>query len=277
MKKFATLIRSLNEIKIQMNDNDYVEFDPRIPKYKSVLTNIIIFWISIMFIIEIFFSALNSDKLIILLGAKWNEGITRGEYWRFLTCTFLHGNLMHLFLNLAAIYIFGKEVESIYGTFRFLIIYLLSSWGAGLASYSFSDGIAIGASGVVFGIIGSLIIFFFRQREKVTGANLKFKSMYTLVIINLLFGFLLPRIDNYAHMGGLVTGLIIGWFISPEYKIEKVEELEKLIIVRKKDLSRFLFGTLIVICLLLGITKTATSIQFPKTSLYQNANLSSIH
>lgn len=245
-----------------MPSEDYVTFDPKIPKYIPILTNILILVISLMFIIEIYFSALNTDKSIILLGAKWNEGITRGEYWRFLTCTFLHGNLMHLFLNLAAIYIFGKEVESIYGTFRFLLIYLLSSWGAGLASYSFSQGIAIGASGAVFGIIGSLIIFFFRQREKVTGANLKFKSMYTLVIINLLFGFLLPRIDNYAHMGGLVTGLITSWFISPEYKIEKIEELGKLIIVGKKDLLRVVLGILIVSIALLLLTKVAISFQF---------------
>ena len=239
---------------------EYVTFDSRIPRYKPIFTKLLIALISIMFVIEMFFSALYSDKAIILLGAKWNPGITHGEYWRFLTCTFLHGNLIHLFLNLAALYIFAQEVESIYGSFRFLLIYLLSSWGAGLASYMFSPGIAIGASGAVFGIIGSLIVFFFRQREKVTGANLKFKSMYTLVIINLILGFLLPKIDNSAHIGGLITGLISAWFISPEYKIEKDEVLQKLVINRKPDLARLSSGLLLIVLFLLWLTKFSTNI-----------------
>lgn len=238
----------------------YVTFDPRIPKHKPVLTNVLLALITSMFFIEVLFNAIYSDKAIILLGAKWNEGITNGEYWRFITCTFLHGNLFHLFLNLAAMYIFGQEVESIYGTFRFLLIYLLSSWGAGLASYTFSAGIAIGASGALFGIIGGLIIFFFRQREKVTGANMKFKSMYTLVLINLALGFLLPRIDNSAHIGGLVTGLLSSWFISPEYKIEKSESNERLEVIQKSDRARVLSGLFLVITILLWLTKLALSL-----------------
>lgn len=242
-----------------MQDEDYVTFDPRIPKHKVVLTKILLITISAMFLVEIFLNALYSDKTIIILGAKWNEGITNGEYWRFFSCTFLHGNLLHLFVNLAAIYIFGQEVESIYGTFRYFIIYLLSSWGASLTSYAFSPGVAIGASGAVFGVIGSLVVFFFRQREKVSGASMKFKSMYTLIIINLLFGFILPKIDNSAHIGGLITGLFISYFIAPEYKIEKIEEKEKLMIVQTKDKSRVIFGITITLAILLVLTKIAVA------------------
>ena len=241
-------------------EDDYVIFDPRIPKHNPVLTNILITFISIMFLIEIIFNALYSDKAIIFLGAKWNEGITNGEYWRFFTCTFLHGHLIHLILNITALYIFGSEVESIYGTFRFFLIYLLSSWGAGLASYAFSPGVAIGASGAVFGIIGGLIIFFFRQREKVTGANMKFKSMYTLVIINLILGFLLPRIDNSAHLGGLITGLISSWFISPEYKIEKDESRDKVIVIQKPDKQRVLAGLILIVTILFWLTRFAVNL-----------------
>ncbi|MBI2996822.1 MAG: rhomboid family intramembrane serine protease [Candidatus Melainabacteria bacterium] len=238
-----------------MPQNDYVTYDPRIPKHKSYLTNFLISIIFSVYIIEIVFNAFYSDKAIIMLGAKWNEGITNGEYWRFLTCTFLHGNLIHLFLNITAIYIFGKEVESIYGLPRFFLIYFLSSWGAGLASYIFSPGISIGASGALFGIIGALIIFFFRQREKVTGANLKFKSMYTLVILNLLLGFLLPKIDNAGHLGGLVTGLFSSWFIAPEYKIEKDEKLQKILVSKKPDFYRLSSGILLTTTILFWLTK----------------------
>ena len=238
--------------------DDLVTFDPKIPKEKPYLTKILIFFICLIFIAEVLFNALYSDKGLIILGAKWNSGITNGEYWRFITCTFLHGNIMHLFVNIAAIYIFGQEVESIYGASKFILLYLISSWGASLTSYAFSPGIAIGASGAVFGVIGSLVIFFFRQRGKVTGAEMKFKSMYTLVIINLIFGFLLPRIDNFAHIGGLITGLLFSYFISPEYLIEKNETLNQLVVVKKTNNKRTLLGLALIISLLTWLTKLAT-------------------
>ena len=81
-----------------MNE-EYVTYDPRIPKHKPSLSKAIIIFIAIYFGIEILFDALYSEEAIILLGAKWNEGIANGEYWRFLTSTFLHGSLIHLLLN----------------------------------------------------------------------------------------------------------------------------------------------------------------------------------
>ena len=238
-----------------MDDNDYVIFDPKIPKHKPALTKLLIILISIMFIVEIFFTAHYGEKAVIMLGAKWNEGITRGEYWRFFTCARLHGGLMHLFLNPAGLYIFGRELESIYGPIKFLFICLLTSWGATLTSYVFSPGLAIGASGIVFGIIGSLISFYFTQKGKVTGADYKFKSMYTLVIINLVLGFMMPRIDNSAHIGGIVTGLLSGWLLSPKYEILKDEELQKIKVVEEKNYPRFFISVMFLILLLVCLTK----------------------
>ena len=242
-----------------MSENDYVIFDPKIPKHRPILTKLLIILILTMFVVEVFYTAKYGEQGIIILGAKWNEGITNGEYWRFFTCALLHGSFMHLFLNLAGFYIFGKELESIYGPFRYLLICLLTSWGATLASYTFSPGIAIGASGIVFGIIGSLIAFYFKQKNKVTGAKYKFKSMYTLVIINLLFGLFIPRIDNSAHIGGILTGLLSGWLLSPKYKILKDEELQRLKVIEEKNVARFFTGVMFLILLLVWLTKTAIS------------------
>ena len=238
--------------------DEYVTYDPRIPKHKTYLTSFLIVLIISMYFIEVSLNAVYSDKTLIVLGAKWNEGIRNGEYWRFLSSTLLHGNLFHLFVNLAAIYIFGKEVESIFGTFRYLLVYLISSWGAGLLSFTLSQGISIGASGAIFGIIGALVIFFYRQQEKLSGAKLKFKSMYTLVIINLLFGFMIPRIDNAGHIGGLLSGVISSWFIAPEYKIQKDENYQKLIIIKKPDSIRLISGLMVVSSILFFLTIQAT-------------------
>ena len=241
--------------------NNYVTFDPKIPKHKPILTKLLIILISAMFIVEMFFTAHYGEKAIIILGAKWNEGITNGEYWRFFTCAFLHGGLMHLFLNLAGLYIFGKELESIYGSIKFLFICLLTSWGSTLASYTFSSGIAIGASGIVFGIIGSLISFYFTQKGKVTGADYKFKSMYTLVIINLILGFMMPRIDNSAHIGGIVTGLLSGWVLSPKYEIIKNKEMQKLIVIEEKNTSSPFIRVIFLILILFWLTGLAIRIR----------------
>lgn len=240
-----------------MDDNDYVTFDPKIPKYKPILTKFLIILISIMFIIEIYFTAHYGEKGIIILGAKWNPGITNGEYWRFFTCALLHGGLMHLFLNLAGLYIFGRELESIFGSLRYLLICFLTSWGSTLTSYAFSSGTAIGASGIVFGIIGSLIAFYFTQKGKVTGADYKFKSMYTLVIINLILGFMMPRIDNSAHIGGIATGLLSGWLFSPKYEILKDEEDQRLKVTEEKNVMRFFIGVIFLVLLLVLLTKVA--------------------
>lgn len=242
-----------------MQTEDYVTFDPRIPKQYSYFNNVFLTAIIIMYIIEVLLNAYISEKALIILGAKWNTGITDGEYWRFLTPSLLHGNIIHLFLNFAALQIFGKELESLYGTFRYFILCILSSWGSILASYTFSNELAIGASGIVFGIIGGLIIFFYRQREKVTGANLRFKSMYTLVIINIILGFTIPRIDNSAHLGGLATGLLCGYFISPEYQIVKNEIENKLFVEKKKDITRVISGLFLLITILFWLTKISIS------------------
>lgn len=240
-----------------MQEDNLVTFDPRVPKDKPYITKILIVFISLMFFVEILFTAQYGDKAIILLGAKWNPGITNGEYWRFITCTFLHGNLIHLLLNLAVLYIFGKEVESLYGSFRFVLIYLFSSWGGSLASYMFSPHIAIGASGAAFGIIGSLVVFYFKQRGNVTGAEYQFKSMYTLIIINLLLGFILPKIDYFGHIGGLILGIISAYFLTPEYVIEKNEELNKLTVLKKPNSFKTVFGLIFVLTILTWLTKTA--------------------
>ena len=240
-----------------MTDENYVTFDPRIPKQKPALLKPILIIIAMMYIIEVFYTSTHGSKAIILLGAKWNEGITNGEYWRFFTCTLLHGNLMHLFLNLAALYIFGKELESFFGTFKFLIIYLFTAWGASLASYAFSPGIAVGASGVAFGILGCLISFFYKEREHVSNAHLRFKTMYTLAIINIIFGLVMPNIDNSAHIGGLVTGLIVGYYIAPKYFVAKDEKENKLKVFQQKDTTRVFIGSLLTFSILFWLTKLA--------------------
>ena len=219
-----------------------------IPKHKPLFTNILIIAIAIMFLIQILLVYITGEpeSVLIKLGAKWNYGIEHGEYYRFITCAFLHGSIVHLLLNLVTLNAFGKELESIFGNYRFLLIFFISAWGASLTSFIFSPYLAIGASGAVFGIIGGLTVFFYKQRGKLVNSNAKFKSMYTLAGLNLIFGFLIPNIDYSAHIGGLLIGGITSFFISPEYIIDT----NSLIIKEKNKQAYETFG-LLIICIIL--------------------------
>lgn len=156
-------------------------------------------------------------------GAKSNDAIRRqGEYYRLLTSMFLHGNLLHIAFNAYALYALGPEAERIYGTPRFLAAYFLAGLSGGIASYTFSPYDSVGASGAIFGLIGALGAFYYSSRELFGDiARRQLGSLITVVMINLFIGFSVPRIDNYAHIGGLLGGVLAGWLLAPRFVLDE--------------------------------------------------------
>jgi rhomboid protease GluP len=154
---------------------------------------------------------------LILLGAKENTLVRQGEYWRLITATFLHANLIHIFFNGYALFALGPESERIYGTGRFLALYFLAGLGGSVASYLFSPVPSVGASGAIFGLIGGLGIFFYLSRAALGEfARTQVQSMVAIAMINLIIGFASPGvIDNWGHLGGLVAGVAAGAALAP--------------------------------------------------------------
>lgn len=161
--------------------------------------------------------------VLLLMGWKENVLIYQGQYWRFVTAMFLHGGLMHIALNGLALHVLGPQVERVYGTPRFLAIYFLAGLWGGVASYAFSWRPSVGASGAIFGLVGSLAVFFYTHRHmfgEVGRSNLQ--SMIAFIAINVLFGLSASSvIDNYAHLGGLAGGALSGWMLTPRYQINR--------------------------------------------------------
>ncbi|MBO9319405.1 MAG: rhomboid family intramembrane serine protease [Chloroflexus sp.] len=160
--------------------------------------------------------------VLMVLGAKVNERIANGEMWRLLTAVFLHANLIHVFFNGYALSVLGPETERFYGHARFLALYLLSGLGGSIASYALSPAPAVGASGAIFGLIGGLGIFYYLNRQALGefGRN-QVRSIAAIAFINLLIGFAAQGvIDNWGHLGGLLSGLIIGIALSPRLTID---------------------------------------------------------
>ena len=136
-----------------------------------------------------------------------------GQVWRLLTGLFLHGGLLHVGLNMLALYQAGQLAERLFGPRRFLVVYLACGVVAGLASMWWRpNGLSIGASGAIFGIFGALLSHVVVSRRHLPEDL--FRRMRRLlagvVFYSLVIGFLIPGIDNAAHVGGLAAGLVLG-------------------------------------------------------------------
>ena len=145
--------------------------------------------------------------------AVWQDG----EYWRLLTVVLVHGSIIHLAFNMYALWIIGPIVETLYGSVRFLAIYLACAAAGSAASYVFADArLSVGASGAIFGLFGVLLVADRVHKPALTrGARSLTMQIGMLIAVNLVIGFTVPAIDNAAHIGGLVAGAWLGLVIVP--------------------------------------------------------------
>ena len=140
-----------------------------------------------------------------------------GEWWRLLTCVFVHGGIIHIAFNMWCLWNLGALCESLYGRWTYIAIYLICGLGASLASAAFHPYTpSVGASGAIFGLAGALIAAFKLGEFSVPRSALSgtLRSLGAFVVYNLIFGAIIPGIDNTAHIGGLVTGLIVGALVA---------------------------------------------------------------
>jgi len=162
-----------------------------------------------------------NPAVLVRFGAKDNALIAQGEVWRLLTSIFLHIGPVHLFFNSYALYVLGIEVERIYGSARFLIIYLLAGMYGSLVSFAFGPNLSAGASGAIFGLLGVMVAYY-RRHQETFGERGRQRLLNLLGVagFNLVLGFTVPGIDNLAHLGGLISGAALGWLLAPEYQVK---------------------------------------------------------
>jgi membrane associated rhomboid family serine protease len=158
------------------------------------------------------------EKLWLDLFALDKAGVQGGEYWRLASVVLVHGSLLHLGFNMYALWIIGPTVETLYGSARFLFIYLACAVAGSTASYVFSPALySVGASGAVFGLFGVLLVAD-RVHKPALTRNARNLTMQigALIAINLFIGFTIPSIDNAAHIGGLLAGAWLGFVLVPK-------------------------------------------------------------
>ncbi len=134
------------------------------------------------------------------------------QYYRLITATFLHANILHLASNCLGIYIFGTRVEKYYGKAKFIIIYFASCTFGSILSLLLTNSVSVGASGAVYGLIGATVSRTFISKRAMDG--LSFYLMLLYIAVGFTFGLLNSNIDNFGHLGGLLGGLLIGFLFS---------------------------------------------------------------
>ena len=171
------------------------------------LTNVIIAINVVAFVWELATGGPNVDH-----GYLYGPAVmVRGEWWRIFAAAFLHGSIVHIGMNMLALYQVGNLVEAMFGKIRFLLLYVLAIVGSGFAVLYFSYGqYTLGASGAIFGLFGALVAVGLRMGAR---GRALVGQVVPVIVINLVFTFSIPNISAAAHVGGLLTGFIAGFLL----------------------------------------------------------------
>ena len=201
MELFAKITNDINEHNIKdasKIENIFKDKGPYIT-YILIAINVLLYLIPIL---------MGNYDYIINKYCVHGPSIRIGEYYRLITGIFLHGSLIHLFFNVYALYVIGSQIENYFGRIKYLIIYIVSGLMGALFSMIFGGNVAsIGASGAIFGLMGALLYFGYHYRVYL--GNVLKTQLIPLIIFNLFLGFILNGVDNFAHIGGLIGGLLI--------------------------------------------------------------------
>lgn len=145
-------------------------------------------------------------------GALRTELVDKGEFWRLYASIFLHVGLLHLILNMLNLYFLSLIAEPMLGKLKLLIVYLASGYTGSVLSWTWGTERTVGASGAIFGVMGVVLVIAYRERGIFQGriGRLIRGQLLAWTIFSLLLGWLVPMIDNAAHIGGLMMGVSLG-------------------------------------------------------------------
>ncbi len=204
----------------------------RIPASRPYATYALLGIIALVFLAQMITNQMAPtiyDQPLLDFGAiDFQRILINHEYYRLFTAMFLHAGPAQVFFNGLSLYIFGQIVERIFGHRRFLAIYFLGGLSGSIASFIFTQGNTVGASAAIFAVFGAEMVFLYQNRHWLGQAAIReLRSLVLLAALNLgvgLFTQVVPggvSIDNWAHIGGLIGGMILAWFIGPQFQLRQ--------------------------------------------------------
>ncbi len=190
------------------------------PGTYSLITITLAFFLGQFLSIEFF-----QDDLLLELGAKSRPELLAGEIWRFITPMFLHLSIPHVLINMYSLYAIGPAVERFFGKARFVAVYLLCGIAGVVLSLAFSPYRSAGASGAIFGLLGSLGAFLYLHRDLFGRfGRQQLRQIVFVALLNLGFGYVVPGIDNLGHLGGLLAGIALTMTLGPRYEVVRASD-----------------------------------------------------
>ena len=216
--KLTNDIGEVNKINQKQAEDLFAKKDPIITKI-LITINIVIFILQLV---------LGWD-VVANFGANYAPFVKSGKFYVLFTSMFIHGNLIHLLFNMYALYIIGPQVESFYGKIKYLAIYFGSGiLGALLSDIFLQNSISVGASGAIFGLLSSIVYFGYHYRAYLD--TVIRSQIMPLIIFNIFLGIVIPNIDTFCHIGGLIGGVLVSMACGIKYKNSKSERINGFIL-----------------------------------------------
>lgn len=219
---FVKITNDINEHNASDQKKIETIFAPKKPiiTYTLILLNFIMFFVPMLF---------NATEEVFTFGAVFGPFIRMGQYYRLIVGTFIHSGIFHLLFNMYALWIIGIQLESFIGKWRYLCVYLFSAVCGSLLSIMMNvNSASVGASGAIFGLLGALLYFGYHYRVYL--GNVIKSQIIPVIAANLLLGFMMPGVDNAAHIGGLIGGLLIMIGVGIKYKSTTFEKVNGFIV-----------------------------------------------
>lgn len=197
----------------------------------------------------------------VLLAGFYKDLFYQGQYWRILTGASLHGGLIHLAFNCYAFYSFGKLIETLSNRAHLALVFLLSAIGGGILSLVFlPDTPSVGASGGIVGFLGYMTVYGFKRRKLLPDGFLS-NMLFNVAFIAFVGIFVLPNVDNFGHLGGLLAGALYGLVQIPSDLYKDPRETGSL----TKTLGSVALGIFILTCLFSALLLVGViAIPFPR-------------
>jgi rhomboid protease GluP len=192
-----------------------VDFERRMRRLPPVTLVLVVSLLAI-FVAEVALEVLDSAEALLLVGALSRDAVLAGEWWRLVTAVFLHGGVDHFVGNALALVVLGVVCEHAFGRVQFVFLFLVAGIAGSVGSMLASPGPSVGASGAIFGLQGAAIMLFRRHRGRLLVRDRRIGVVLIVwAVYAIAQGFLTPYVDNGAHVGGLVAGLLLARRLHP--------------------------------------------------------------
>lgn len=227
-------IELFDKITMEISKKNTEETEKRekmIKQRKPILTYLLIIINVIIFaLMYIYGNGSEDTNTLVNFGANYIPLVKSGEYYRIITSAFLHIGILHLLFNMYALFVIGTQIEYLYGRFKYFFIYIFSAIMGSLftVALSSSNTVSAGASGAIFGLLGSMLYFGYNYRGYI--GNSIINQVIPVILLNVVIGFTTPGIGNAAHIGGLIGGYIISMMLGIDSKDETKSKINGFIL-----------------------------------------------